>query len=188
MKDDKELVKEVLSGRIAAFEEIMRRYEMSIVHFCFDMVRNKESAEDITQEVFVTVYNKLFTFNSDYKFSTWLYQIAKNRCIDHMRRNRKFQHLELMEAEDMTSGVRPDQEVEFKETKMAVREFLNTLSKTDRLILFFRYTRESLTFSDIAQIMKMSESNVKKRYYRTYEKYEDFLEAYKGGISALCKE
>lgn len=88
----------------------------------------------------------------------------------------------------MTSGARPDQEVEFKETKRAVREFLNTLNKTDRLILFFRYTRESLTFSDIAQIMKMSESNVKKRYYRTYEKYEDFLEAYKGGIRALCKE
>lgn len=188
MKEDKELVKEVLSGNIAAFEEIMRRYESGIMRFCFSMVGCVESAEDITQEVFVKVYNKLYTYKSDYKFSTWLYQISKNKCIDYIRRNRKTSQISLSSLADLSDSSSPQEAVEFNETKKLIINFIGSLKEIDRQILLLRYVNEHLTFKDIAEIMNISEANAKKRYYRAYEKYETFLEReYKTELKAVCK-
>src|SRR5215210_5753001 len=84
---DGELIVTALGGRSDGFEELVRRYQRPITGYVFRMLGNYESSLDVTQEVFIKVYNSLTKYSPEYKFSTWLYRIAHNAAIDHMRRN-----------------------------------------------------------------------------------------------------
>src|SRR5215210_5097580 len=84
---DGELIVDAVNGRADGFEELVRRYQRPITGYVFRMLGNYESSLDVTQEVFIKVYNSLGKYSPEYKFSTWLYRIAHNAAIDHMRRN-----------------------------------------------------------------------------------------------------
>ena len=84
---DVELIASAIKGREDGFEEIVRRYQRPITNYIYRMLNDYESSLDVTQEVFIKVYNSLNRYSSDYKFSTWLYRIAHNAAIDHLRRN-----------------------------------------------------------------------------------------------------
>src|SRR6188474_2537791 len=84
---DGELIVSAVDGRADGFEELVRRYHRPITSYVFRMLGDHESALDVTQEVFIKVYNSLHKYSSEYKFSTWLYRIAHNAAIDHLRRN-----------------------------------------------------------------------------------------------------
>src|SRR5437868_14429395 len=84
---DGELIVNAVGGRVDGFEELVRRYQRPITSYVFRMLGDYESALDVTQEVFIKVYNSLAKYSAEYKFSTWLYRIAHNAAIDHMRRN-----------------------------------------------------------------------------------------------------
>src|ERR671914_330278 len=84
---DAELVVRAMAGREDGFEELVRRYQRPIVAYVYRMVGDYDSALDLTQEVFIKVYNSLGRYRSEYKFSTWIYKIAHNAAIDHLRRH-----------------------------------------------------------------------------------------------------
>src|SRR5436305_14508719 len=84
---DGELVTNALAGREACFEELVRRYQRPIAAYVYRMVGDYDSALDLTQEVFIKVYNSLARYRSEFKFSTWIYKIAHNAAIDHLRRH-----------------------------------------------------------------------------------------------------
>src|SRR2546428_4377483 len=84
---DGELVKTAIAGREASFEELVRRYQRPIAAYVYRMVGDYDSALDLTQEVFIKVYNSLHRYRSEFKFSTWIYKIAHNAAIDHLRRH-----------------------------------------------------------------------------------------------------
>src|SRR3954467_9181834 len=84
---DVELIAKAISGREDGFEELVRRYQRPITNYVFRMLNDYDASLDVTQEVFIKVYNSLQRYSSEYKFSTWLYRIAHNAAIDHMRRN-----------------------------------------------------------------------------------------------------
>ncbi|WP_040215275.1 RNA polymerase sigma factor [Clostridium polynesiense] len=173
---DKDIVERILKGDIQAFELIINRYEMSIARFIYQMVRDRETAEDLTQEVFILAYNKLFTYKADYKFSAWLYRIARNRTIDHIRKEGKVKNVNIEDIGPVGSNeASPEEIVEFKELKESIESFITTLDEVDKQILFLRYTKHELTFNDIAVMMNMSLSSVKKRYYKIYDKFERYL-------------
>src|SRR5881392_4338164 len=83
---DVELVQTAVAGREASFEELVRRYQRPIAAYVYRMVGDYDSALDLTQEVFIKVYNSLARYRSEFKFSTWIYKIAHNAAIDHLRR------------------------------------------------------------------------------------------------------
>src|SRR5689334_24145953 len=83
---DSELVQSTLSGRESGFEELVRRYQRPIAAYVYRMVGDYDAALDLTQEVFIKVYNSLARYRSEFKFSTWIYKIAHNAAIDHLRR------------------------------------------------------------------------------------------------------
>src|SRR6185436_13023935 len=83
---DGELIIGAVSGRADGFEELVRRYQRPIISYVFRMLGDHESALDVTQEVFIKVYNSLDKYSAEYKFSTWLYRIAHNAAVDHLRR------------------------------------------------------------------------------------------------------
>src|SRR3982074_597546 len=84
---DVELVSSALAGREAGFEELVRRYQRPIAAYVYRMVGDYDSALDLTQEVFIKVYNSLARYRSEFKFSTWIYKIAHNCAVDHLRRH-----------------------------------------------------------------------------------------------------
>src|SRR5947199_2231303 len=84
---DGELIVSAIGGRTEGFEELVRRYQRPITGYVFRIVGNYEASLDVTQEVFIKVYNSLAKYSSEYKFSTWLYRIAHNAAVDHLRRN-----------------------------------------------------------------------------------------------------
>ena len=84
---DLELISSAISGREVGFEGLVRRYQRPITGYIFRMLGDYEASLDVSQEVFIKVYNSLSRYSSEYKFSTWLYRIAHNAAIDHMRRN-----------------------------------------------------------------------------------------------------
>lgn len=166
--EDAKLVQEVLGGNVESFEAIVKRYEMTILKFIYSMIKDKEATEDITQEVFITVYNKLDTFNDKYKFSNWILRIAKNKCIDYITKHRKIneENIDDVKSIEITSReISPEQTLEFKETKRAIEKYINRLEHMDRQIIMLRYLKE-VTFNDISKILDISESAVKRRYYK----------------------
>lgn len=175
MDDDLKLVKEVLNGNIDSFNILVNKYEGVIVRFIYNILKDKEASEDITQEVFISVYNKMYTFNKEYKFSNWIFQIARNKCIDYMRKYKRVYEANMEELENTVSKeISPEQSAEFSEVKRQIKKFINTLSETDRYIIFLKYSKDNTTFSDIAQILNMTESSVKKRYYKTRDKFKEY--------------
>src|SRR5262245_61863255 len=83
---DRELVAIAISGIDGSFEELVRRYQRPISAYVYRMVGNYESALDLTQEIFIKVYNSLRRYRAEFKFSTWIYKIAHNAAVDHLRR------------------------------------------------------------------------------------------------------
>src|SRR5437660_7411244 len=83
---DGELVETAIAGREDSFEELVRRYQRPIAAYVYRMVGDYDAALDLTQEVFIKVYNSLSRYRSEFKFSTWIYKIAHNAAIDHLRR------------------------------------------------------------------------------------------------------
>src|ERR1051326_4333784 len=84
---DGELVQTAVAGREASFEELVRRYPRPVAAYVSRMVGDYDVALDLTQEVFIKVYNSLSRYRPEFKFSTWIYKIAHNAAIDHLRRH-----------------------------------------------------------------------------------------------------
>lgn len=176
MDEDIRLVLEVLDGNIDSFNILVNKYEIAILKFVYNLIKDREAAEDITQEVFITMYNKLYTYKSRYKFSNWLFQIAKNKSIDYIRKYKRVYESNIEDAADITSTeISPEESAEFNEMKSYVENFINGMEDSDRCIIILRYTRDDMTFGDIAQILNMSESTVKRRYYKARERFKEYV-------------
>jgi RNA polymerase sigma factor (sigma-70 family) len=180
---DLEIIECVLSGKIDVYNEVLVRYELAIYKFVFNIIKNEDAAKDVTQEVFITAYYKLHTFKKKYKFSSWLFQIALNKSIDLIRKNKKTQEINIDSIAICDFSMSPEHFVEFKETKKKLEDFINTLSKVEQEILILRYSSNELTFRDISEILKINESTVKYKYYKIYKKYEKYLNSEKGAVS-----
>ena len=175
MEEDLKLVDQVLKGNIDSFNILVNKYELSILKFTYNMIRDKEAAEDITQEVFIIVYKKIYTYNREYKFSSWVFQIARNKCIDFMRKYKRVYEANIDNEKDNSSkDISPEAMAELRETKREIQKFINTLEEIDREILVLRYSEE-ITFIEMAVILNINKATIKRRYYKIRERYKDFI-------------
>lgn len=174
-EEDLILVEGTLNGKIKSFEDLVSKYEIVVMRFIYSMIKDKQISEDITQEVFITVYNKLYTFDSKYKFYSWILRIAKNKCIDHIRKYSKINETNIDETLGISSKeISPENIIEFKETKEIIRRYINSLGELDKQIIMLRYSSD-VTFSEISKILDISESSVKRRYYKIKEQFKKYM-------------
>src|SRR2546425_392172 len=131
---DGELVTSALSGREACFEELVRRYQRPIAAYVYRMVGNYDSALDLTQEIFIKVYGSLARYRSEFKFSTWIYKIAHNCAVDHLRRNTSRERSLVIGAEGESyelaiesRRISPEQESERKERRLEIESVVRAL-------------------------------------------------------------
>src|SRR5215510_8904969 len=108
---DAELVERYLAGDMTAFDEIMIRYERQIYRVCYRFVENREDAMDLAQEVFIKVFEHLATFRRESALKTWLYRIAMNHCINHVKKHSQ----EFVEVTDYTGSIRASVQSQLEE-------------------------------------------------------------------------
>jgi RNA polymerase sigma-70 factor (ECF subfamily) len=172
---DGDLITRAISGREDGFEELVRRYQRPIAGYVFRMLGDYDSALDVTQEVFIKVYNSLDKYSSEYKFSTWLYRIAHNAAIDHMRRNSiTTQSLET-ESEGTAYQLQlespepnPEQNHERSEWRTEIDSVVKCLPTAYRELILLRHSRD-LSYDEIAEITQLPLGTVKNRLFRARE-------------------
>lgn len=172
---DVELIASAIRGREDGFEELVRRYQRSITSYVFRMLNNYDASLDVTQEVFIKVYNSLERYSSDYKFSTWLYRIAHNAAIDYMRRNSmNRQSIETENADGAyqlqleSPSPTPEQEQERSEWRTEIESVVKCLPSAYRELILLRHAQD-LSYDEIAEISGLPLGTVKNRLFRARE-------------------
>ncbi|MBK7707335.1 MAG: sigma-70 family RNA polymerase sigma factor [Acidobacteria bacterium] len=172
---DIELIASAMRGREAGFEELVRRYQRPITNYVFRMLNDYDSSLDVTQEVFIKVYNSLSKYSSEYKFSTWLYRIAHNAAIDHIRR--KSPNQQSLEAENGDGSYQlqlecpnptPEQERERSEWRTEIAAVVKCLPAAYRELILLRHSQD-LSYDEIAEITNLPLGTVKNRLFRARE-------------------
>jgi RNA polymerase sigma-70 factor (ECF subfamily) len=172
---DGELIIGAVSGRADGFEELVRRYQRPIISYVYRMLGDHESALDVTQEVFIKVYNSLHKYSSEYKFSTWLYRIAHNAAIDHMRRNSVVP--QSIEAQNDEGSYQlqlecphpsPEKNREMSEWRTEIDAVVKCLPPAYRDLIVLRHGRD-LSYDEIADVTGLPLGTVKNRLFRARE-------------------
>jgi RNA polymerase sigma-70 factor (ECF subfamily) len=183
---DCDLVERALAGTDAGFEELVRRYQRPIVSYVYRMTGDYEAALDLTQEVFIKVYNSLARYRSEYKFSTWIYRIAHNAAIDYLRRTGpRTQELETGDGYERPIPSRlmtPEQESERKERRAEIEDVIRALPPAYRELIILRHGHD-LSYDEIAEVTGLPLGTVKNRIFRARDAMRGPLEA--RGITAF---
>jgi RNA polymerase sigma-70 factor (ECF subfamily) len=174
-REDYDLVNQALAGDQAAYARLRNKYWRAINTMLSRMIRNKSDAEDLTQEAFIKAFNSLGSFNTDYAFSTWLYKIASNNCIDYLRKRRlKTVSIDApmqthdgevqMELPD-PNAVRPDVPITAGERTAVLQEAIKNLPEKYRIVIELRHTHE-MEYADIARQLNLPLGTVKAHLFR----------------------
>lgn len=178
---DVELIADAIRGREDGFEELVRRYQRPIIGYVFRMLGDYDAALDVTQEVFLKVYNSLSRYSSEYKFSTWLYRIAHNAAIDHMRRNPLVS--QSLETENADGAYQlqlecpqptPEQNREQSEWRAEIDSVIRKLPTAYRELIVLRH-RQDLSYDEIAEVTSLPLGTVKNRLFRAREMMREIL-------------
>lgn len=169
-KDDNELVYEVIKGNIPSFEVLVDRYQKTIFNMVLKMAGDVETAKDITQDVFVTAFEKMDGFNFKYRFFSWIYRIAINRTLNNLKSKGPTERLNKVEmniAEDIT-----DQGQE--RNRKILQSGLKGLQADYRVLLLLKYYC-GLSYKEISEAMKIPERKVKSRLFIAREQLHDIM-------------
>ena len=182
---DAELVVRALSGREDGFEELVRRYQRPIVAYVYRMVGDYDAALDLAQEVFIKVYNSLGRYRPEFKFSTWIYRIAHNAAIDHLRRQGASRTEEMEVAGEggstfekplASKSLTPEQETERGERRAEIEEVVAKLPPAYRELIVLRHSHD-LSYDEIAEVTGLPLGTVKNRIFRAREAMRELLVA-----------
>ena len=177
--DDLELIGRVKAGDIDAYADLVRRHHPAVMSLCMGMLADKAAAEDVAQETFLKAYASLKDFRGDAAFSTWLYRIASNKCLDAGRKisRAKTQSLDsLLEGNNealQRLAAAPGPERALEDAQL-VEQILSCLPDAYRLILTLREL-QGLTYEEIAVAMSCTVDSVKARLQRARKEFLDQL-------------
>ncbi len=177
-QDDYDLVLKAVGGDQKAYAMLMERYRSSIYHMMLKMVNNRDDAEDLTLEAFGKAFNKLPSYEPRYAFSTWLFKIATNNCIDKIRK-KKLQLLSIDETMDeegnsdysqnLKSNTLDPEEIYIKQQIVKLmRTVMSKLSHKYRLMVELRYFEE-MSYEEIANELGIPLGTVKAQLFRAKE-------------------
>jgi len=177
-KADYDLVLKAIDGDQKAYTTLMNRYRNSIFHMMLKMVNNRDDADDLTLEAFGKAFRKLPSYAPRYAFSTWLFKIAINNCIDHIRKKRL--HLLSIDdpiepggAHDFSSNLKsnalnPEQMFMRTQRVKLMRRMMGKLSHKYRLMIELRFFEE-LSYEEIARELEIPLGTVKAQLFRAKE-------------------
>jgi RNA polymerase sigma-70 factor, ECF subfamily len=180
-RTDADLAQDALAGSEAAYRELVTRYATPAVNFVHRIVRDRGLAEDLAQEGFLRVYQRLHTYDPDRKFSSWFFQVLRNITIDYLRVNRvptasldELQEEGNRGASVDRESVSPEQAAEQGELAIAMAAALSRIRPEYRECVVLRY-QEGLTHPEIAEILGLPAGTVKTHLHRARKELADIL-------------
>ena len=175
-------------GHEAAFRELVRRYERPLFSLLYRMVRDRALAEDLAQETFIKVLNGIKSYKPEFKFSSWIFKIANNAAIDHLRRKNldtlsldgspTAETPEQMRATSLQLGDRaasPLQQVENRELGTAIEHAIARLRPEYRSCIMLRHV-EGYSYEEIAETLDLPLGTVKTYIHRARNELRGYLE------------
>lgn len=184
MKSDELLIKRCQKGDIDAFEELISKYQKTAYNIALKTLKNPEDAMDASQEALIKVYKSMKTFKSDSKFSTWLYRIVVNTCLDYIKKQSKAKVYSLdkeletndgeIKREVRDNSLTPEEAFEKKETKKLVRDSIHKLDEKHKAVIVLRDI-EGFSYDEIADIIECNIGTVKSRIKRAREKLKQII-------------
>ena len=175
---DEDLVQSSLDGSREAFEQLVRRHQRSLVNHLFRQIGQRDSALDLAQEVFLKVYLSLASFDPTYRFTTWLYRIASNCAIDHLRKKKPQTYSIHADPDDERSHgpastlagkePTPHEMLRLEELKGRLELAVAALPTEFRQLILLRH-RQHCRYDEIARITELPIGTVKNRIFRARE-------------------
>lgn len=186
MVDDleKALINKAKQGNMTAFEKLITSHERTVYNIAYRMLNNEEDAKDISQEVFIKVYKNLNKFDETSKFSTWIYKITVNTCIDEIRKRKGKETSsidELVNTDDSevqkqikAEALTPEESLIIKENVKYLKEAIDLLSENHKSLIILRDI-QGFSYAEIADITNSSLGTVKSRLTRAREHLKNIL-------------
>ena len=159
-QNEARLVKRAKQGDMHAFEELIIQHEKIVYNVALRMMNHSEDAKDISQEVFLKAYRNIGNFDERSQFSTWIYRITANTCIDEMRKRKGRQSFSLEEELESEEG-----SMQREEQKSEILQALESLSPEHKVAVILRDIK-GLSYEEIAEILELTLGTVKSRISR----------------------
>lgn len=181
-QEERRVIAQVLGGDKDRFEALVRAHETLVYNLALGLLSDPQDALDASQEAFLRAYRALPSFRGDSKFSVWLYRLTYNVCMDMLRRRSREARLSLSPLDETAmqvpdQGPGPDQTLEDKELRQAVRAALGQLEPEFRQILTLRELG-GLSYEEIGAATGLGPGTVKSRLFRARRKIADILTAW----------
>lgn len=190
--EDFSLVREVQRGNPAAFEQLVCSHDQSVLRLALRITGSEIDAQDIYQETFLRAFKKLGSFGYECAFSTWIYRIATNLCLDHLRKNHNRNETSATEVNtdgeeyDLLNQVPDDRTLSNPEQQMLRRELgahilraLTRLTPRERIIFELKHY-QGLRLRTLSEILNCSEASIKATMFRATRKLRRHLEGLRG--------
>ena len=174
--DEKRLIQQAAAGDAAAFEKLVLRYQTQVYSLAYRMVGNEADAQDLAQEAFVRAWRALDSFQFSSQFSTWLYRLTSNICIDFLRSQKKRKHISLTVLQDDEQQQwdmpdhrpLPEEQMIVTQEREALAKAIAALDPEYRQVLILRIVNDC-SYQQISEIMGIREGTVKSRLSRARE-------------------
>jgi RNA polymerase sigma-70 factor (ECF subfamily) len=175
--DDQILINQIIAGDTNAFTQLVDRYKDLVYTLALRMLKNREEAEEVSQDTFIKTYRSLHKFKGDSKFSTWIYKVAYNSCLDQIKKNKK--HLNNVEINEFTKHQVKTMDNAFdalveEERNQLIQDCLHVLPSDDSFLLTLYYFEEQ-SLDEIANIVGLTANNVKVKIFRSRKKLAHIL-------------
>lgn len=169
------VLKEIRKGNSSAFNALVAQWQDSIHRFAYRFFYNTDDAREITQKTFIRVYRNLDQLDDLNKFSSWIYRIAKNICLDELKRSGRKNSFPLeLVKNDRLHHENPSKKIETKELGEWIQKALQAIPEEQRVVVIMK-EYEQLTFKEIAEILNEPESTVKSRLYYGFKKLRGIM-------------
>lgn len=178
------LLEKAKDGDVAAFEELIEAYQKKIFNLAFRIIGNYDDAADMAQEALIRIFRSIANFKEQSSFSTWIYRITTNVCLDEIRKKKSKRAISLDEeihAEDgdmkrqiMSDDPQPDEIAEREELRSVVNSAINSLPEDQRLVISLRDI-QGLSYDEISEVLDCPGGTVKSRINRARQALKNVL-------------
>lgn len=180
MEEERQWIGEVLLGNKQAYAQIINKYKNPLYTTILRMTGNQQDATDLVQEAFIKIYLQLGKFDGKGSFSSWMYRVAINHCMDEFRKKRyKMEQIEVRE-DDVMDFHHPEMIFLKKEKNRQLEKLIGCLPEEERMILLLRYVNE-LSYNEIGELMSLPLSTVRNKLHRAKKKLRETIKEEKGG-------
>jgi len=168
---DEEVISLYLKSRSSSyFTMLYSRYSGKVYSKCISLLKDEQLSDDATQDIFLKIYLNLAKFSGKSKFSTWVYSITYNYCIDYIRRRKKERNIFSEDIENVGEPLEDVNDSELLEIEVSrLKKVLNVIPVGDRAVLLMKY-QDDMSIRDIAGVLEKSESAIKMKIKRAKHK------------------